>query len=205
VPQACPASEGRLGSPAGLSPRCSAERLKRSTGRLFAQRLAFSRWVALALLAVLVGCMVPPPPPVPATLHVPSDISAEERAVWAAAAASWNAETGHDVVARITDSDDGCGIYVVRGDQLVGTTKGGWAQVTGPCRAEVMLHPDEMSRQPWRALVAAQHELGHILLNTNDHSADERSVMFEELMGPEQAITPDDVAPVLVRMQGGGE
>lgn len=176
--------------------------------------------VVLALLAV--GCMTPPPPSLPAALHIPKDTPADERAVWEQAAATWNAKAGRDVISEVTDREDGCGIYVVRGDELTGTERSGWAQVVGPCRAEVMLRPDEIAgdmalppEKRWRTRVAAEHELAHVLANTNEHSDDVLSVRFGALVAPGQMpacdgdglpgadILPEDVALVLARLPGG--
>lgn len=154
------------------------------------------------MLALLVGCGVPADAPrLPAALRIPRDTPEAEREAWEEAAASWNAAAGRDVIALVTDSEEGCGIHVAPGDHLVGVASGR-ARIFG-CDTKVMVSPVLFEDEPWALRVTAEHELGHVLRNDGDHSDDPGSVMYGELLGEEQAIRPADVAAVLARMPGG--
>jgi hypothetical protein len=156
-----------------------------------ARALALSRWVAVAVLALFLGaCVEPPGPDLPTSLNYGDDVPAEQVAAAERAASLWNAEVGAGVIAKINKGrTTGCGIFLVRGDRLTGTKKGGFKVVTEECHVEVMFRND---MKGWLLDVMAEHEIGHALRDDRWHSRNPFSVLYRKAMNEGELEDEDE-------------
>ncbi len=132
-------------------------RLLRARLRKRAERLA----QLAALFAVLLfGCAQEQPPP-PYRVFFASDVPAEDRDVWRAAASDWNDAVGGAPVLIATDESYGgrCGIEVVRVEHWDGASPAWSLNASGACLMRIYY-----ARGSVEACIAL-HELGHRLLD----------------------------------------